>query len=396
MKLEGNTCQPCSNVTFGKDCRLSCSCQVSSTKSCDVTTGGCVCSEGWTSSDCSRDINECTELLGRVCQSPDKQCFNRPGGYDCIDKPKPIVQTPKECIFTFTNSSGIIQSPNYPQRYSDTTSCSWTIKAESGKTISLRISSIDISSSDTYRVWCYYGALGIYDGSNSTAKLLGRFCGYYNTYPRSIQSSDSTMFLVFNTPGRWSGSYSVNDYQVSRYDLTVASGDVTSPQYPTGSSSNVYVTWTITVAAGNLVTLNFADYGLGECGKDYIEVFDGKHSGCNLIARFCDSQQPKTVTSTERSMHIIYSSLGNTAEKGFKASYVTDACKCYKPQTQSCSSPTGPCVCNPGYNGIDCSNDVNECLQNPCPAHSRCINSFGSFYCYCWNGTRVEATATCD
>ncbi|CAG5131219.1 unnamed protein product, partial [Candidula unifasciata] len=393
MKLVGNTCQACSNVTFGKDCRLSCSCQASGTKSCDLTTGGCICSEGWTSPTCSKDIDECTELQGSVCQNPNAQCINRPGGYDCHD-----------CMSTFTNSSGIIQSPNYPQSSSDTTNCSWTIKAESGKTISLRISDMYVSSWDTYREHCYDGTLDIYDGSNSAARLLGRFCGpYYNTFPSSIQSSNSTLYLAYYKPGSWlgfrmyfSGAYSVNDYQVSRYDLTAASGDITSPQYPTGSSSNVYVTWTITVAAGNVVTLNFTDYGLGECGKDFIEVFDGKHSGCDLIARFCDRQLPKTVSSTDRSMHIIYSSLGNTTEKGFKASYVTDACKCYQSGTQSCSSPTGPCVCKPGYKGIDCGSDINECLQNPCPAHSQCINYFGSFNCYCWNGTIVEASGTCD
>lgn len=34
------------------------------------------------------------------------------------------------------------------------------------------------------------------------------------------------------------------------------------------------------------------------------------------------------------------------------------------------------------------STDVNECLENrwPCGSHSRCINTFGSYYCQCQHG----------
>lgn len=75
--------------------------------------------------------------------------------------------------------------------------------------------------------------------------------------------------------------------------------------------------------------------------------------------------------------------------------YSFTACNCYTYGTQSCNSPTGPCICTPGYNGARCDRDIDECLQNPCPVHSTCVNTGGSFYCYCWNGTAVNTTGTC-
>ncbi|CAG5130460.1 unnamed protein product, partial [Candidula unifasciata] len=71
-------------------------------------------------------------------------------------------------------------------------------------------------------------------------------------------------------------------------------------------------------------------------------------------------------------------------------------CKCSRHGTESCNSPTGPCVCKSGTQGAHCDQDVNECPGNPCPAHSTCINTWGSFYCVCWNGSNVDPSGFCN
>ena len=52
--------------------------------------------------------------------------------------------------------------------------------------------------------------------------------------------------------------------------------------------------------------------------------------------------------------------------------------------------PKTDCICNPGYTGLDCLNDINECAlpESPCKdkQNSNCLNTFGSYACPCKNG----------
>ncbi|XP_053260371.1 protein HEG homolog 1 [Podarcis raffonei] len=48
------------------------------------------------------------------------------------------------------------------------------------------------------------------------------------------------------------------------------------------------------------------------------------------------------------------------------------------------------CQCSPGWQGEDCSTDVDECLSNPCPALATCTNTQGSFHCTCSLGYQME------
>ncbi|XP_052518744.1 epidermal growth factor-like protein 6 [Budorcas taxicolor] len=53
------------------------------------------------------------------------------------------------------------------------------------------------------------------------------------------------------------------------------------------------------------------------------------------------------------------------------------------------------CRCFPGYTGKTCSQDVNECGFKPRPCQHRCVNTHGSYKCFCLSSHMLLPNATC-
>ncbi|XP_024071271.1 epidermal growth factor-like protein 6 isoform X1 [Terrapene carolina triunguis] len=53
------------------------------------------------------------------------------------------------------------------------------------------------------------------------------------------------------------------------------------------------------------------------------------------------------------------------------------------------------CNCFPGFTGKTCSQDTNECGLKPRPCKHRCMNTHGSYKCYCLNGYMLMPDGTC-
>lgn len=78
----------------------------------------------------------------------------------------------------------------------------------------------------------------------------------------------------------------------------------------------------------------------------------------------------------------------------------SEYCHCSRANTQYCDNIKGECVCNPGWKGNECSDDVNECLGTNnvlCPPNSDCQNTVGSYECICHPGFVKNITSqSCD
>eukprot|EP00058_Branchiostoma_floridae_P012677 XP_002598165.1 hypothetical protein BRAFLDRAFT_123314 [Branchiostoma floridae] len=58
-----------------------------------------------------------------------------------------------------------------------------------------------------------------------------------------------------------------------------------------------------------------------------------------------------------------------------------------------CTMP-GMCTCHTGWRGRTCNKDFNECGHKPRPCQHRCMNSRGSFRCYCNHGYSLQPDGT--
>lgn len=50
------------------------------------------------------------------------------------------------------------------------------------------------------------------------------------------------------------------------------------------------------------------------------------------------------------------------------------------------------CLCNPGYMGAICSDQIDECYSSPCLNEGRCIDLVNGYQCNCQPGTSGKST----
>uniref|UniRef100_UPI0037E780CE nephronectin-like n=1 Tax=Semicossyphus pulcher TaxID=241346 RepID=UPI0037E780CE len=53
------------------------------------------------------------------------------------------------------------------------------------------------------------------------------------------------------------------------------------------------------------------------------------------------------------------------------------------------------CKCHLGYTGKACNQDLNECGVKPRPCKHRCMNTLGSYKCYCLDGYTLQSDGSC-
>lgn len=57
---------------------------------------------------------------------------------------------------------------------------------------------------------------------------------------------------------------------------------------------------------------------------------------------------------------------------------------------------TKGCVCDVGWQGADCLEDINECADTTlCGTNKECVNSDGSYICRCITGYIMNSNSVC-
>ncbi|XP_042300078.1 complement C1r-A subcomponent-like, partial [Sceloporus undulatus] len=145
------------------------------------------------------DLDECAKGNdiedGPRCQH---FCHNYVGGYFCSCQPGYRLQSDLHTCRVdcsnelFTEPSGYLSSPGYPQSYPAELQCNYSIRVEKGMTITLKfLEPFEID--DHPQVRCPYDQLKIQAGQ----KTIGEFCG--TVPPRNIETNSSSVDILFLT-----------------------------------------------------------------------------------------------------------------------------------------------------------------------------------------------------
>uniref|UniRef100_A0A671PZU1 CUB and sushi domain-containing protein 1-like n=1 Tax=Sinocyclocheilus anshuiensis TaxID=1608454 RepID=A0A671PZU1_9TELE len=289
---------------------------------------------------------------------------------------KPLPSCIAECGgHTSGATSGRILSPGYPAPYDNNLHCTWSIEADTGKTISLHFIVFETEvDHDILKVWDGPAESGIllkeWSGSllpedtHSTFNILTlQFDSDYfiSKSGFSIQFS-TTVATTCNDPGtpqngtRYGDSREPGDtisfqcdpgYQIqgvseitcvqlnSRFfwqpdpptciatcggNVTGPAGVILSPNYPQPYPPGKECDWRIKVNPDFVIALIFKSFNM-EPSYDFLHIYDGEDSNGPLIISLQGNQVPERIESSGNSLFLAFRSDASLGMSGFAIEY---------------------------------------------------------------------------
>uniref|UniRef100_A0A8B9CHJ0 Cubilin n=1 Tax=Anser brachyrhynchus TaxID=132585 RepID=A0A8B9CHJ0_9AVES len=236
------------------------------------------------------------------------------------------------CGGTFNGSVGVISSPAHSVLdYHNNMNCSYYVTVGNGKAVALKFNSFQLEISPS----CYKDYVAVYDGSDTHAPLLGKFCG--SELPPNIKSSTNKLFLVFNTDFSGSGRGWKASFRETLGPQNGCGGYLPYSAYSFGSpvsnvsrryEKNLDCVWIITAPGNKLINLTFTSFVLEAqsaqtCRYDYVKLYDGDNENANLVGTFCGSTVPAPFLSTSNSLTVKFVTDSSVEREGFNATYIT-------------------------------------------------------------------------
>ncbi|XP_077124414.1 cubilin [Ranitomeya variabilis] len=245
------------------------------------------------------------------------------------------------CGGTFTDPEGFIVSPLWPDAYTGDKQCIYIITQESDEKISLKFTVMDLESS----TGCSLTSIEVRDGSSEWSSLIGKYCD--STIPAPITSSSNKLWIKFKSSASATGSKFRAFYQVACGGSLSGTGVIRSPHYPNPYYRDRSCEWVITQSEGNVVMFTFDKLNVSsssECGNNYVQIRDGSSAESTLIEKYCGSEVPPAIYSTQRSLYVQFVTDVSSTNHGFMASYQSVVEGCGATMT----TPEGT-INSPGY-----------------------------------------------
>lgn len=252
----------------------------------------------------------------------------------------------------FIDSYGFIPSPNYPDNYVNNLDCTYTIYAPLGSSYSLIF--LDFSTEVSYdrlTISCSTNdsfVAQVYSGSDPPDPFSVPWCTQAQLRLTTDQDATDRGFHI---------EYFVSVGGCGNTVFTDASGNITSPGYPSNYGNNQNCSFMIQAAAATNMTISFQEFSLQNCANcscDFVQVTcldDNTDYG-----RYCGSTVPPDIDIEDcQTVLVLFRSDGSTIDIGFNAEYIF-----VLPSFGPCgqihfTNPTGIISSpnNPGYYGTN-------------------------------------------
>jgi hypothetical protein len=274
---------------------------------------------------------------------------------------------------TLTAASGTFSDGSGSGNYQNNSDCRWLIQPPNATSITLTFQSFNLLSGDFVYV---------YDGSTTSAPLLGTFSG--NTLPAPVTSSGGVMLVRFVSDGSGTADGFVASYtstlNVPCYGtqtVSGASGTITDGSGPNNYQDNADCKWIITAPSGSAgIRIEFTQFRT-ESGYDFVTLYDGNAVNSNyIIRRFSGTTLPPIVTSAIPQALVYFTTDNSITDAGWSLNY-TAISQPYCQGTTILTAPSG--TITDGSGNSDYTNRANcRWLIQP-PGATRIELTFSSF-----------------
>ncbi|XP_015441120.1 cubilin isoform X1 [Pteropus alecto] len=228
------------------------------------------------------------------------------------------------CLEDYTEDSGMITSPNFPNNYPKNWKCVYRITVETSQQIALHFKNFSLEEAIGRQ--CVADFVEIRDGGYETSPSLGKYCG--SNLPPRIISHSNKLWLQFKSDGLVSRSgfsaYWDGSLTGCGGNLTTPTGTFTSPNYPMPYYHSSECFWWLKSSHGSPFELEFEDFHLEHhpnCTSDYLAVYDGPSTSSHLLAQLCGNEKPPLILSSGDSMLLKLRTDEGQQGGGFLAKY---------------------------------------------------------------------------
>uniref|UniRef100_A0A182NM22 Cubilin n=1 Tax=Anopheles dirus TaxID=7168 RepID=A0A182NM22_9DIPT len=240
------------------------------------------------------------------------------------------------CRRNITGFGGIIESPNFPNEYSASMDCRWTIKVPPGNRINLEFSHFDFESITQHGVdnathqRCPFDYVELQEMGAGDLPIARRFCA---NKPPPIVSAGRSIDLIFHTDSSgeqmgFRAEWSINGCGGL---LTKPYGTFTSPNYPNQYPKETECHWTITAEPGKRIELTVEDFHMetnDQCRFDGLHIANDANFTQHVTKICHEQQEPVHVVSSGTQLFIKFYSDSTFMYKGFRAMYRTTESQC--------------------------------------------------------------------
>ncbi len=293
--------------------------------------------------------------------------------------------------------------------YANSQSFTMTISpSTAGQYVSVNFASFNLEAG--------YDYLYIYDGTNTSARLIGAFNG--NVAVGTITSTTGSLTFRFTSDGGtvaagWSatvscsGSAGTPTIAVNTSSQTIACG-TTYNFYDPGGFVGTYgysTSYTLTVTAGTggqCLSVTIPTFTV-ENGWDYLYIYDGATTGSTLLGTYTGGTAPGTLTSSTGSLTFRFTSDAFSNASGWSGTISCTSCP-IAPILMSNTSQTITCgtsysFYDSGGNGSNYGNSLTyQMTISPSTAGQYVSVNFASFntetdfdYLYIYDGTSTSS-----